>query len=244
MKRFLSTDTLFRSFSHPTSKNVSITFRNPVNYSACSSPLRSHHSSFLTSPYSKISANTSLSLIPKSNAFQNYKTSLSVFPKTSSLINFRYDSNKATDSHGKHDHPASKHDHDHGDHGDHAHHGHVIELVDFSKFPKQQKDIYQTHIYHYTGIGLIATIPTAIFFQGTPFSPILDVALAFLLPAHGYLGTKLIIDDYLPGSKFAHWLLILLTFLAGFGLLNINMSGEGVSGTATRLWRKKPLLEE
>jgi len=207
MKRFLSTDTLFRSFSHPTSKNVSITFRNPVNYSACSSPLRSHHSSFLTSPYSKISANTSLSLIPKSNAFQNYKTSLSVFPKTSSLINFRYDSNKAT-------------------------------------VPKQQKDIYQTHIYHYTGIGLIATIPTAIFFQGTPFSPILDVALAFLLPAHGYLGTKLIIDDYLPGSKFAHWLLILLTFLAGFGLLNINMSGEGVSGTATRLWRKKPLLEE
>jgi hypothetical protein len=65
---------------------------------------------------------------------------------------------------------------------------------------------------------------------------------ALVLPLHGYLGVKLVIDDYLPQAGVngaATLLLLLLTGATIGGLLFLNVSGDGVSGSIKQVWQKR-----
>jgi len=109
-------------------------------------------------------------------------------------------------------------------------------------------DFYQKHLFHLSGVALIGLIPAALLLSPSKFNFPIDVALGFVVPIHGHLGTVLVLDDYIPGkllNKSSKVLLWVCTILAGAGLLQLNLQGLGITESFKRLWKKpQPQIEQ
>jgi len=90
-------------------------------------------------------------------------------------------------------------------------------------------------------LGLVGLAPVAFLAPKTLSFP-LDMALAFALPLHGHIGMNYVITDYVP--KFiskaatgpARIVQAGITFLTAAGLLKLNLTGPGITGTILKLW--------
>ena len=71
----------------------------------------------------------------------------------------------------------------------------------------------------------------------------IDMFISVVLPAHTYLGLRIIGDDYYPGTiakSVGRVLAGILALLMSAGLLYLTWDGEGVGATIRRLWTSKP----
>jgi len=103
------------------------------------------------------------------------------------------------------------------------------------------KDLRQSHAFEISSVALVVLIPTALF-QLPILSAACDLALGFLLPFHGAVGTQTIIEDYLPNARWLKFLNLVVAVLAAVGLTNLNVRGDGIAETVKLIWRreKKP----
>ncbi|KAI9222058.1 CybS-domain-containing protein [Blastocladiella britannica] len=101
-----------------------------------------------------------------------------------------------------------------------------------------------TH-WTYERIASAALVPPLAFAMVAGAHPINDVALAVLLPIHGYMGMDTIVTDYVPKRKMgtlntlATWALRFGTVGLAYGLWKINTEDVGVTEAFRRLWRAK-----
>ena len=69
-----------------------------------------------------------------------------------------------------------------------------------------------------------------------------DYGLAVLIPVHAHIGMNYVISDYIPkhaqGLARLGWLSV--TGVMFLGLLNMNISGVGVTETVKTIWRENP----
>ena len=67
-----------------------------------------------------------------------------------------------------------------------------------------------------------------------------DLALGFMFPFHAHVGMNYIISDYVPRATrgVARAGLLGLTIVTTAGLLRLNISGPGLTGTIKALWAK------
>ncbi len=107
-------------------------------------------------------------------------------------------------------------------------------------------DIYQKGLYHNTQVALLVLFPTAFLLSPSVLNYPVDLALGVMIPAHAYFGTKLIIHDYLPPviEKIAHIILLILVLGMFFGIMKVNLSGEGVTECIKKLWRRNKVQEQ
>ena len=91
------------------------------------------------------------------------------------------------------------------------------------------------HVTSYTMVGLI---PAAFLFEP---NPVVDYALALVLPVHSHIGLHMVITDYVPPAfrTAARGLTLLVSAVALLGMLAVNVKGDGVVGTVSKLWHPK-----
>jgi len=64
-----------------------------------------------------------------------------------------------------------------------------------------------------------------------------------MIPAHAWLGTRMVIDDYLSKYSFVRSLNGIIALLACLGLLGLASRPPGIGGSIKRLWRKPKAAE-
>jgi len=99
-------------------------------------------------------------------------------------------------------------------------------------------------LFHYTSILLVGTIGCAFYFSPGEVGAILDNILAGLIPLHGYLGTRFIINDYVPKPMQSILGVIMLGLLIAsvYGFTRLNHEGPGLTETTKLLWKEdKPI---
>jgi len=79
----------------------------------------------------------------------------------------------------------------------------------------------------------LCLLPVAPFAAGTAAAMPINWIIAATLPLHQHFGFWGILKDYAPGPlKFA---MIPITAMVYAGLINLNLNGEGISGTCRRI---------
>jgi len=89
---------------------------------------------------------------------------------------------------------------------------------------------------------MVALLPISLL-QLPYVSRLSDITLAIMIPAHAWLGTRVVIEDYLSQYSFIRSLNGLIALLSCFGLLALALTPFGLGGSIKRLWRK-PKVEE
>ena len=101
-------------------------------------------------------------------------------------------------------------------------------------------------IFHGTGLAAAVVLPAAIFSDsGSNLHTVCDWAAAGLIPLHGHIGLNWIISDYVPKASQGNVRVATLvaSVLTLFGLVRINLQGDGVIDTISYLW-EPPKTEE
>jgi len=103
---------------------------------------------------------------------------------------------------------------------------------------------YFIKLFHYSSIFLIGSIGCALYFSPGEVGHIFDLILGALIPLHGYLGMRFIINDYAPKpiQGILGFIVFSLLFVAVYGFSRLNHEGPGITETTKLLWKEdKPI---
>ena len=91
---------------------------------------------------------------------------------------------------------------------------------------------------HLSSMGLAAVVPLACISPTSLIMPV-DIALGILIPIHAHVGMNAVISDYVPksGRSMARYGWLGITGISILGLLRLNTTGDGLTGTIKRVWQ-------
>jgi succinate dehydrogenase (ubiquinone) membrane anchor subunit len=97
-----------------------------------------------------------------------------------------------------------------------------------------------------TNLSLAALVPTAVILSPSSLNVPVDYALAVLLPLHSHIGMNGVLSDYIPKNILPLTRLALLgaSGVMFLGLMNLNITGSGVTETVKTIWREPPSNKE
>ena len=95
--------------------------------------------------------------------------------------------------------------------------------------------------YHKSFFLLALLTPVSFALAPSPMNQPVDIALGVLFPVHAHVGLNYVITDYVPKAfrTAARVSLLGVTGLTIAGLLQLNLSGVGMTGTIKNLWKGK-----
>ena len=96
-------------------------------------------------------------------------------------------------------------------------------------------------LYHKSFLVLALLTPVSFALAPHPMNKPIDVALGVLFPVHAHMGLNYVITDYVPKAfrTAARVSLLGVTGLTIAGLMKLNLTGEGMTGTIKNLWKGK-----
>ena len=107
------------------------------------------------------------------------------------------------------------------------------------------KGILSTKMYHYTVYASTALFPVALALSPSKLNMPVDIVLGIVFPMHAHIGMNYIISDYCPktlrGTARAAWLGV--TVVTIFGLLKLNIMGDGMTESVKAMWRDRSPAE-
>ena len=95
-------------------------------------------------------------------------------------------------------------------------------------------------MYHKSMMALAVLTPVSFVLSPSPMNKPIDLALGVLFPFHSHVGLNYVISDYVPKAmrSVARFGLLGVTAVTTVGLLQLNISGVGMTETIKRLWRR------
>ncbi|KAF0701382.1 Aste57867_8084 [Aphanomyces stellatus] len=101
---------------------------------------------------------------------------------------------------------------------------------------------YTIKALHATSLALTALVPTAIILSPSALNLPVDYALAVLIPVHSHIGLNAVASDYVPKNlqTLVRAGILGASFITLVGLLNLNITGSGVTETVKTIWRERP----
>ena len=100
-------------------------------------------------------------------------------------------------------------------------------------------------IYHKLNLSLLGLTPLALVLSPSAMNMPIDIALSIFFPLHAHVGMNCVITDYAPkafgrgGIGPCRVVMAGLTAVTTLGLLQLSLTGPGLTETIKSLWRPK-----